>query len=82
MVGTYTRTASPRLLLESLISITRTTPGFPTTDYADPAVKFSDGLFEAFNSAGGSVMQAYGNLFQGRQNGFVHARQSRLQSGI
>ena len=68
VVGTYTRTVSPRLLLESSISITRSTPGFPTTDSTDPAVKFNDGLFEAFNSAAGSVMQAYGNLFQGRQN--------------
>jgi hypothetical protein len=68
VAGAYTRTVSPRLVLESSIAITRTTPGFPTTDYADPAVKFSDGLFEAFNAAAGSVMQAYGNLFQGRQN--------------
>ena len=68
VVGTYTRTVSPRLVLESSVSITRSTPGFPTSDYTDPAVKFNDGLFEAFNSAAGSVMQAYGNLFQGRQN--------------
>jgi hypothetical protein len=68
VVGTYTRTVTPRLTLESSISITRSTPGFPTADYTDPAVKFNDGLFEAFNSAGGSVMQAYGNLFQGREN--------------
>ena len=66
-MGAYTRTISPRLILESLISITRTTPGFPTTDYTDPAVKFNDGTYEAFNSAAGSVMQAYGNLFQGKQ---------------
>ena len=68
VVGTWTRTASPRLAFESSISIERSTPGFPTTDYTDPAVKFNDGLFEAFNSAGGTVMQAYGNLFQGREN--------------
>jgi Carboxypeptidase regulatory-like domain len=68
VVGTYTRTVSPRLVLESSISITRSTPGFPTSNYTDPAVKFNDGLFEAFDSAAGSVMQAYGNLFQGRQN--------------
>jgi hypothetical protein len=68
VIGTYTRAVSPRLVLESSISITRSTPGFPTTDSTDPAVKFNDGLFEAFNSAAGSVMQAYGNLFQGRQN--------------
>jgi hypothetical protein len=68
VMGSYTRTQSPRLVFESLISITRSTPGFPTSNYTDPAVKFGDGLFEAFNNAGGSVMQAYGNLFQGRQS--------------
>jgi hypothetical protein len=30
-------------------------------------VKFNDGLYEGFNTAGGSVMQAYGNLFNGRE---------------
>jgi hypothetical protein len=68
VVGTWTRTATPRLIFESSISITRSTPGFPTSDPVDPAVKFNDGLFEAFNSAAGSVMQAYGNLFQGRES--------------
>jgi len=67
VVGTWTRTPNPRLSFESLISITRSTPGFPTPNHADPAVKFADGLYEAFNSAAGSVMQAYGNLFQGRE---------------
>jgi len=68
VVGTWTRTATPQLTFESSISITRSTPGFPTPDTTDPGVMFSDGLFEAFNSAAGSVMQAYGNLFQGREN--------------
>jgi hypothetical protein len=68
VVGTWTRTVNPHLIFESSVSITRSTPGFPTADYTDPAVKFNDGLFEAFNSAAGSVMQAYGNLFQARQN--------------
>jgi hypothetical protein len=67
VVGTYTRTVSPHLAFESSISITRSTPGFPTPNRTDPAIKFSDGLFEPFNAAAGSVMQAYGNLFQGRQ---------------
>src|SRR6202021_2598958 len=66
VVGTYTRTVSPRLVLESSISITPSTPGFPPTDNTNPAVKFNDGRYEAFNSDAGSVMQAYGNLFQGR----------------
>ena len=63
----YTRTHSPRLVFETLLSVERSTPGFPTTDYTDPAVKFGDGLYEAFDSAAGTVMQAYGNLFHGRQ---------------
>jgi hypothetical protein len=57
-VATYTRTISPRLTIESSISVTRSTPGFPTPNHTDPAVKFNDGLFEAFNAPAGSVMQA------------------------
>jgi hypothetical protein len=68
VVGTLTTSFTPKLVLESSLSITRSTPGFPTPNFTDPAVKFGDGLFEAFNSAGGSVMQAYGNLFQEREN--------------
>jgi len=82
VLGTWTRTASPRLVFESSISIERTTPGFPTTDYTDPAVKFNDGLFEAFNSAAGSVMQAYGNLFQGRQTVSFTTSHHSFKSGF
>jgi hypothetical protein len=73
VMGSWTRTATPHLTFESLIGITRSTPGFPTTDTTDPAVKFNDGLFEAFDSAAGSVMQAYGNLFHGSESvAWVH----------
>ncbi|MGA9461999.1 MAG: carboxypeptidase regulatory-like domain-containing protein [Terracidiphilus sp.] len=82
VVGTYTRSVSPRLIFESLISITRSTPGFPTTDYTDSAVKFGDGLYEAFNSAAGSVMQAYGNLFQGRQTVSFNKGTHALKAGF
>ncbi len=68
VVGTLTSTLTPKTVIESSFSITRTMPGFPTPNHTDPAVKFNDGLFEAFNSAGGSVMQAFGNLFQQREN--------------
>ena len=67
VVGTYTRAVSARLTLESSLSIERSTPGFPTTDYTDAAVKFNDGLFEGFDEAAGTVMQSYGNLFQARE---------------
>jgi hypothetical protein len=82
VVGTYTHTASPRLTFESLISITRSTPGFPTANHTDPAVKFNDGLFEAFNSAGGAVMQAYGNLFQGRETVAYTTANHALKAGF
>lgn len=65
---TYTRTPSPTFTSESGISFTRTTPSFPTLDRTDPALTFGDGSYEAFNAAAGSVMGAYGNLFQIRQN--------------
>lgn len=64
----YTRTVSPHFLWSSSLSITRTTPSFPTPNHTDPALKFVDGLFEGFNTAAGSVMSAFGNLFQGQQN--------------
>jgi hypothetical protein len=68
LVLTYTRTASARLVLESSVSVTRSTPSFPTTDFTDPGVKFNDGSYEPFNSAAGTVISIYGNLFQARQN--------------
>lgn len=82
VVGTLTTTFTPRLTLESSLSITRSTPGFPTPDDTDPAVKFEDGLFEAFNSAGGSVMQAYGNLFQERENLSFTTSRHTLKAGF
>jgi hypothetical protein len=67
-VITYTRTVSSRLLWSASVSFTRTTPSFVTPNHIDPALKFNDGLFEAYNSAAGSVMSAFGNLFQGQFN--------------
>jgi len=66
---TFTRTQSPNFSMRTEFSITRSTPGFPTPNRTDPAVKFNDALFEGFNTAGGSVMSAFGNLFQ-LQQGF------------
>lgn len=64
----YTRTPSPTFTMESGIGFTRTTPSFPTFDRTDPALTFGDGSYEAFNAAAGSVIGAYGNLFQIRQS--------------
>ncbi len=67
-VITYTRTASPHFLWSTSVSFTRTTPSFVTPNHTDPALKFNDGLYEAYNGAAGSVMSAFGNLFQGQLN--------------
>ena len=82
VVGTLTTAFTPKLTLESSLSITRSTPGFPAPDHSDPAVKFQDGLFEAFNSAGGSVMQSYGNLFQERENISYTAARHTIKAGF
>ena len=81
VVGTYTHEFLPRLTIESSLNIQRTTPGFPTPNHTDPAVKFSDGLFESFNSAAGTVMQAYGNLFQLRENLVLTSARHTFKAG-
>ena len=67
-VITWTHTASPQSTWETSLSVTRTTPHFPTPDHTDPSVVFGDGLFEGFDVAAGSVTTALGNLFVGRQS--------------
>ncbi len=67
-VVTWIHTSSPRLTFESSLSVIRTTPSFPTTNFTDPAVRFNDALFEPFNAPAGSVIRAFGNLFQAREN--------------
>jgi len=67
-VITLARTPSPATTQEFSLSVTRATPSFPAPDRTDPSLIFGDGLYEAFNAAGGSVMAAYGNLFQARAN--------------
>lgn len=44
----------------------RSTPFFPTTNAADPALTYGDGLYQGFNTADGSIFGSYGNLYQMR----------------
>lgn len=67
-VLTYTRTLPSGFVSLSSVSYTRATPAFPTVNHTDPALTFGDGLYEAFNAAGGSVQNVLGNLFQVRQD--------------
>jgi Carboxypeptidase regulatory-like domain len=78
----YTRTVSPRLILESALSITRSTPSFPTPNKTDPGVKFNDGSYEPFNAPAGSVISIYGNLFQGRQNVSFTTSHHAFKAGV
>ncbi len=80
-VVTWVHTASPRLVFESSISATRTTPAFPTANHTDPAIKFNDALFEPFNAPGGSVTRAFGNLFQIRENVSVTTTAHAFKAG-
>lgn len=65
---TYTRTNSPRMTSESSFGYIRTTPNYPTLNLTQPGLIFADGLYESFNAASGSVIGAFTNLFQARQN--------------
>jgi len=60
----YTRVISPRLTSETSLSYIRSTPFFPTTNHTQPAIGFSDGLFQSYYQPGGSIFGSYGNLFQ------------------
>ena len=78
----YTHTPSASLTLQSSLSFTRATPGFPTLDRTDPALTFGDGLYEAFNAAAGSVTAWFGNLLQLRQTvAWTHGKHSFKAGG-
>jgi hypothetical protein len=65
---TYTRTVSPQMTSESSFGYIRTTPNYPTLNLTQPGLTFADGLYEPFNSAAGSIIGVFTNLFQARQN--------------
>ena len=64
----YTRTISPHMTSETSLGYIRSTPFFPTVNKTQPALGFADGLFQGFNSAGGSIFGSYGNLYQFKED--------------
>ncbi|HSB74994.1 MAG TPA: TonB-dependent receptor, partial [Terriglobales bacterium] len=60
----YSRAFTPHLTSETLIGYVRSTPLFPSGNHTQPAIMYGDGLFEAFNSADGSIIGSYSNLYQ------------------
>jgi hypothetical protein len=70
----YTRTISPHFISDTSFSYIRSTPFFPTINHTQPALTFGDGLFQGFNSAGGSIFGSFGNLYQLKQDmSYVHS---------
>ena len=70
----YSRTISPHFISDTSFSYIRSTPFFPTINHTQPASTFGDGLFQGFNSAGGSIFGSFGNLYQLKQDmSYVHS---------
>ncbi len=69
----YTRTVSTNFSFDLAFGYIRSTPFFPAENHSDPALAFADGLYQTFNSAGGSITGSYSNLYQIRANAnYVH----------
>ncbi len=64
----YTWTPSATFVSETTLGYVRSTPNFPTLNRTQPGLTFGDGLYEPINTPSGSIMAAFGNLFQVRQN--------------
>jgi hypothetical protein len=78
----YTRTVSSNLVLESTLGYLRSTPSFVPHNGVQPALNFGDGLFEPFNSAGGTRTESFGNLFQVRQTVQYNHGKHKFQGGF
>ena len=70
----YSRTLSPHLISDTSISYIRSTPFFPTINHTQPALDFGDGLFQGFNTPGGSIFGSFSNLYQLKEDmSYVHS---------
>ncbi|HKW19143.1 MAG TPA: carboxypeptidase-like regulatory domain-containing protein [Terriglobales bacterium] len=64
----YSRVLSSHISTETSLSYIRSTPFFPAVNHTQPALGFGDGLFQGYNSPGGSIFGSYGNLYQFRED--------------
>jgi hypothetical protein len=69
----YTRTVSPHFTSETSLGYIRSTPIYIPGNHTQPGMTFADSLYEAFNSASGSVMGFYS------PNLCLRARNSRAE---
>ncbi len=71
----YTRVWSPNLTSTTELGYIRSTPFFPSINHNQPAMSFTDGLYESYNSADGSITGSYGNLYQFKHDmAYQHGR--------
>ena len=63
-----TWTPSARFTSVTTLGFVRSTPTFSAHNQTQPGLTFGDGAFEPYNSPAGSIMGAFGNLFQARQD--------------
>jgi hypothetical protein len=64
----YTRTVTRNFVSATSVGFVRSTPVFPAVNLTQPGLLFADGLYEPFNSPGGTVTGAYTSLYQARQD--------------
>ncbi len=64
----YSRALSSHTSSDTAVSYIRSTPFFPTINHTQPALGFSDGLFQGYNVPGGSIFGSYSNLYQLRED--------------
>src|SRR6267154_1393846 len=76
----YSRTPTPHFSYQTTLGYIRSTPVFITSNHAQPAMAFGDGLFQGFNSADGSIFGSYGNVYQFKHD-LVYRRGSHSFKG-
>jgi len=64
----YSRNATSRFSYQTTLGYIRSTPLFLTSNKTQPAIAFADGLYQGFNSAGGSIFGSYGNVYQFKED--------------
>jgi hypothetical protein len=77
-----TWTPSARFTSVTTLGFIRTTPAFSAHNQTQAGLTFADGAYEPFNSPAGSIMGAFGNLFQARQDFTLIRGKHTWQAGV
>lgn len=77
-----TWTPSARFTAVTTLGYIRSTPTFSAHNQTQSGITFADGAFEPYNSPAGSIMGAFGNLFQARQDFTLVSGKHTWQAGF